>query len=99
MIEHCQTLCLENPQGDTRWLRIVQTNQCLVAIESTEYAVLNSGYTMKFTNPHDLNQWFQSQLDTGWQVSFKTNQSSDAIDTDVIDQVKLNIFNALSKQN
>jgi hypothetical protein len=99
MIEHCQTLCLENPQGDTRWLRIVHTNQCLVAIESTEYAVLDSGYTMKFTNLHDLSQWFQSQLDTGWQVSFKTNQSSDAIDTDVIDQVKLNIFNALSKHN
>jgi hypothetical protein len=97
MIEHCQTLCLENPQGDTRWLRIVYTGHCLVAIESTEYAVLDSGYTMKFANRYDLNAWFKSQLDSGWQVSFRSNQPSDSIDTNVIEQVKLNIFNALSK--
>jgi hypothetical protein len=52
---------------------------------------------MKFANRYDLNAWFKSQLDSGWQVSFRSNQPSDSIDTNVIEQVKLNIFNALSK--
>lgn len=97
MINSCETLCLENSKGNIRWIRVVKFDNSLFAIESTDYAILEQGYSMRFSDQTDLSDWISQQLASGWRMSFSTHQPSDSIDTDIIDRIQLNVFNQLAK--
>jgi len=97
MINSCETMCLEDSAGSTRWIRIVEFDKNLFAIESTDYAILELGYSMKFSDHAELSNWMHHQISSGWAVSFSTHQPSDNIDTDIIGRIQLNVFNALAK--
>lgn len=90
-------MCLEDSAGHTRWIRVVEFDNNLFAIESTDYAILEQGYSMKFSNHTELSDWMRRQISSGWEVSFSTLHPSDSIDTDIISRINLNIFHALKK--
>ena len=98
MINSCETMCLEDSAGSTRWIRVVEFDNNLVAIESTDYAILEQGYSMKFSDHAELSNWMRHQISSGWAVSFSTHHHSDTIDTDIIDRIELNVFNALARK-
>ena len=97
MINSCETMCLEDSAGGTRWIRIVEFDKKLFAIESTDYAILDRGYSMRFSDHTELSSWMRHQKSAGWSVSFTTQQSSDSIDTDIIGRIELNVFIQLAR--
>lgn len=91
-------MCLEDSHGNIRWIRVVKFDNSLFAIESTDYAILEQGYPMRFSNQTELSDWMSQQLATGWRMSFSTHQPSDSIDTNIIGRIQMNVFNALARK-